>query len=105
MHLIDLNTYQAAEPEAIQPAFNADNDVFFVLCTHRNWGGARVGIDANQIRNSGFNGGAPVRFIIHGWNNNQGSDVNIQIRDAYLNRGDFNVVSRSENLELIKSKN
>ena len=27
-------------------------------------------------RNNGFNAGAPVRFIIHGWNNNQASDVN-----------------------------
>ena len=92
MHLLDVNTYQT-EPEAIQPSWNADNDVFFVLCTHRNRGGARVNIDANQIRNNGFNAGAPVRFIIHGWNNNQGSDVNTNIRDAYLNRGDFNVVS------------
>lgn len=94
MHLIDLNTYQS-EPEPIQPTWNADVDVFFLLCTHRNWGGARVGINADQIRNNGFNAGAPVRVIIHGWNNNGGSDVNIQIRDAYLNRGDFNVVSET----------
>lgn len=96
LHLIDLNTYQADEPERIQAAWNAENDVFFVLATIRNRNGARVNIDANQIRNNGFNAGAPVRFIIHGWNNNQGSDVNTLIRNAYLNRGDFNVVSEVE---------
>lgn len=32
------------------------------------------------------------RFIIHGWNNNGQSDVNVVIRRAYLQRGNFNVI-------------
>lgn len=91
MHLIDLNPIQG---EAIEPLFNAQNDVFFMLFTQRNpTSGQRLSTnDANAIRNSQWNSGAPTRFVIHGWNNDAKSAVNIQITAGYVNRGDFNVV-------------
>lgn len=51
MHLIDLNPYQS---EAIEPSFNAQNDVFFLLFTPRNpTSGQRLTTnDANAIRNT-----------------------------------------------------
>lgn len=92
MHLIDFNSYQT-EPA---PFFNADNDVLLILFTQRNRNsGQRLTFDANAIRNTAFNSGAPTRFVIHGWNNDGNSAVNTQITDGYLNRGDFNVVSDS----------
>jgi pancreatic triacylglycerol lipase len=33
------------------------------------------------------------RFVIHGWNNNGGSEVNTVIRTAFINRGEFNVIT------------
>jgi pancreatic triacylglycerol lipase len=91
MHLIDLNPY---EGEAIEPMFNAQNDVFFLLFTPRNpTSGQRLSTnDANAIRNTQWNSGAPTRFVIHGWNNDAKSAVNTQITAAYVARGNFNVV-------------
>lgn len=90
MHLIDLNPYHVD----IEPFFNADNDVIFSLFTQRNpTSGQRLTMDANAIRNTNWNAGANTRFVIHGWNNDGNSAVNTQIRSAYLQRGDFNVVS------------
>lgn len=88
MHLIDTNPYKAD----VEPFFNAENDVVFLLFTTRNPGGERLYFDAGQIRNTQFNAGAPCRFIIHGWNNDENSEVNTAITAAYLSRGDFNVV-------------
>lgn len=85
-----MNTYQAG----VAPLFNAENDVFFMLYTQRNpTSGQRLTFNADAIRNTQFNSGAPTRFIIHGWNNDHQSDVNTQITGAYVQRGDFNVVS------------
>lgn len=89
MHMIDLNSYQTE----IAPQFTAENDVFFMLYTNRNpTDGQRIGHDANGIRNSNFNPGAPTRFVIHGWNNDHKSNVNILITAAYLKNGEFNVI-------------
>lgn len=90
MHLIDLNPFEAP----VEPFFNAENDVFFMLFTQRNpTNGQRMTIDADLIRNSNFNPAALTRLVIHGWNNDHQSAVNTQITAAYLQKGDFNVVS------------
>lgn len=93
MHLIDLNPYQS---EAVESFFNAQNDVFFLLFTPRNpTSGQRLTTnDANAIRNTQWNSGAPTRFVIHGWNNDARSTVNLQITAGYVTRGNFNVVRR-----------
>lgn len=40
-----------------------------------------------------YNFSFSFRFIIHGWNNNGGSPVNNLIRTAWINRGNFNVIT------------
>lgn len=92
MHLIDFNSY---ETETVEPRFNAQNDVFFLLFTRRNpTSGQRLSTnDANAIRNTQWNSKVPTRFVIHGWNNDNTAAVNTQITAGYINRGDFNVVS------------
>lgn len=87
---MDLNPIEV-EPE---PAFNADNDVFFVLFTRRNpTAGQRLSFNAANIRNTQWNSNAAAtRFIIHGFNNNHQSPVNVDITRAYLARADTNVV-------------
>lgn len=91
MHLMDLDAYQ---PDDTEPFFNADADVFFMLFTQRNpTSGQRIGFDADAIRNSNFNSAVPTRFVIHGWNNDHQSDVNKYITEAFVQRGDFNIVS------------
>lgn len=100
MHLIDLNLNH----DDVEPFFNAANDVLLILYTARNpTSGIRLFNDVNQVRNSQWNAGASVRFIIHGWNNDGTSTVNTVIRSAYLSRGDFNVVSVRDLNETMKS--
>lgn len=49
--------------------------------------------NAQQLKNSNFKARRPTRIIIHGWQNNYLSDVNIDLREAYLNEGDYNIIS------------
>jgi pancreatic triacylglycerol lipase len=91
MHLLDLATYEA-EPE---PHFNAAADVIFRVFTRRNpTAGQIIQLNnAGSLSASNYRSSDPTRLIIHGWNNNGGSDVNTQIRTAFINRGEFNVIT------------
>lgn len=87
MHLVDINDL------AIEPMFNAWNDVFVRLVTHSNRNNP-IHIQLNnagQLNNSPFNPSHQTRIIIHGWNNDGTSGVNNLLRNAYLDRGNFNV--------------
>ena len=87
MYMADLN---AELPESF---FNAENDVFFILFTPENQSvGQRIGLNADQIRNSNFVASRPTRFIIHGWNGGAGSILNSNIGSAYHRNGNFNVI-------------
>jgi hypothetical protein len=90
MHLMDLNPIEME----IEPKFNADNDVFFVLYTRRNpTAGQRLSFNAANIRNTQWLATAGgTRFIIHGFNNNHQSPVNRDITRAYLAAANHNVV-------------
>ncbi|XP_065722820.2 lipase member H [Drosophila suzukii] len=48
--------------------------------------------DLNLLRNSHFNPKWPVRVSIHGWAGKSVSCSNAAIKDAYLSRGNFNVI-------------
>ncbi|KAG5668798.1 hypothetical protein PVAND_016724 [Polypedilum vanderplanki] len=89
MHLLDMNPIEM-EPE---PAFNANNDVIFLLFTRRNRNaGQRITFDMNTVRNSNWIASQGARFIIHGWNSNQNTAMNNFIRQQLLDHADHNVV-------------
>lgn len=48
--------------------------------------------NAASLKSSNFNKAHPTRIIIHGWQNNYQSDVNVVLRSAYLATGQFNVI-------------
>ncbi|XP_059608065.1 lipase member H-A-like [Phlebotomus argentipes] len=77
----------------IVTSFDADK-VFFYLYTRQNPKDAQdLFLNSNEsIEISNFRVDHPTRFIIHGWNNNADSGVNVEIRDAYLLHGEFNVI-------------
>jgi pimeloyl-ACP methyl ester carboxylesterase len=92
-HYIDAKAqYNEPEPE---PFFNAPNDVIFRLFTRRNPTAPQTITfnNAGSLTGSQFNAAHPTRFIIHGWNNDGGSPINTQIRTAYINRAEFNVIT------------
>lgn len=48
--------------------------------------------DASALASSNFNKNNPTRFIIHGWQNNYQSDVNVDVLSALLASGTYNVI-------------
>lgn len=91
---VDVSSFM----NGLDPEFNAKRDVFFLLYTRRN---PKVGqpfsSNSTVINESNFNATLPTRFIVHGWRNNFSSDVNLILIPAYLQNGDFNIVSRAFN--------
>ncbi|XP_037033820.1 lipase member H-like [Bradysia coprophila] len=90
MHLVDIRNN---DDQDITPLFNAFNDVVFRLFTRSNPTSPQF-IQINnqaQLVNSNFNVNHQTRFQIHGWNGGGHDGTGASIRNAYLNRGDFNV--------------
>lgn len=81
----------AKESASIQPRAGQVN---FYLYTKSNPTSPRqISLnDASALANSNFNKNNPTRFVIHGWNNNYQSDVNVEIRSALLATGSYNVI-------------
>lgn len=48
--------------------------------------------NANSVRNSNYQGNRPTNVIVHGWNQNGGDRMNVDITSALLDLGDFNVI-------------
>lgn len=47
--------------------------------------------NTNSLLSSNYNPNAPTRIIIHGWNNYYNSDINHELRSAFLAVGTYNV--------------
>lgn len=89
MHLFDMNPIEV-EPE---PAFDPLNDMIFLLFTRDNpTVGQRITFDMDTVRNSNWNPQRQTRFLIHGWNGDQTTGLNIFMTREFLARGDYNVV-------------
>lgn len=86
--------------EALQPniqslGFDPEDDVSLHFYTRQNRKVANVfrHKTLNQIHASHFNASHATCIIVHGWQNNAESKVNKNIRDSYLEIGDFNVIT------------
>jgi len=90
--LIDKNPLDST-PRAT-PFFNAQKDVRFWLYTQQNKViPFEIKFDElDSVKNSHFNPAWPTRYIIHGWQNDGKSEMNIILRDAYLKVGYYNVI-------------
>ncbi|XP_023937368.1 pancreatic triacylglycerol lipase-like [Bicyclus anynana] len=92
MHTVDL--LQPVDEELLRDiALNPANNQY-LLFTRRNRRSSQslVMNNANSIRNSNFNANHPTVVVVHGWLSNQRTDINPTIRDAYLNKGEANVI-------------
>lgn len=87
---IDISVYV----HALDPAFEAEKDVFFLLYTRDNpTEGQMFAKDPDVIERTNFNASLPTRFIIHGWLNNYKFEVNTEITAGFLHYGEYNIVS------------
>ncbi|XP_050079714.1 uncharacterized protein LOC126567538 [Anopheles maculipalpis] len=93
LHLVNTDPFNLGTQDEPAPLFNADADTIFLLFTRNNRNsGHRITPGNAGTLGPHWNGGRQTRFIIHGWNNNGGSEVNVAIRNAYLDRADINVI-------------
>lgn len=89
LHLIDINAVDLG----IEPAFVGVNDIIFRLFTLSNLTPQIIQIfNDDQLRSTNFNFGHQTRFHIHGWLQAGPNTADIY-RDAYLARGNFNVIA------------
>lgn len=80
--------------ESISQHFEAHRDVRFLVFTRFNPSiGQQVWLnDIASVQTSNYDAERPTRFIIHGYQSDSSSDVNIIITAAYLRSYDVNVV-------------
>lgn len=88
--LIDLNPIESD----LEPLFDPMVDLVYRLFTVANPTTPQV-ITHNMdtVRNSNWNSARPTRFLIHGWNGGNNINSSGSLRNAFLNNGDFNVVT------------
>ncbi|XP_055598142.1 lipase member H-like [Uranotaenia lowii] len=91
VHLDDTQYSNPIEPEK---QFVAAEVTTFHLFTRANptVGQEIVLDDAASLQASNFNSANPTRIIIHGWSQSRLSDVNTVLTNAWLTRGEFNVI-------------
>lgn len=90
--LIDANPLE--NDVSVSPMFNAQTETHMWLYTRRNPENPQIlklGVP-DSVQNSYFDSSKPLRIIIHGWNSNRESPVNVLIRRAYLEKDDVNVI-------------
>nr|XP_040218885.2 lipase member H-like isoform X2 [Anopheles coluzzii] len=97
LHLVNTNPYDLPETDAgtAAPRFVPQQDMIFRLFTRANPTQPQILQlnNAASITGSNFNPAHPTRFTIHGWNNDGSHFMNPLIRDAFFERGDFNVIT------------
>lgn len=86
LHLIDTNS-EARDVKT----FAADRDVVFRLSTKSETDRVVMLDNTKSIKQTSFNSKDPTRIIIHGWTGDGTSSVGVNIRNAYLQKGNFNV--------------
>ncbi|XP_005180155.2 phospholipase A1 [Musca domestica] len=70
------------------------NPVNFYLYTKSNPNnGHEISATSSSINGSPFNARNPTRITIHGWTSSKDDYVNYGIRDAYLAKGDYNMIT------------
>ncbi|XP_049872122.1 pancreatic triacylglycerol lipase-like [Pectinophora gossypiella] len=93
MHTVDLE----AEPnmEAIEDYTRNPNNNEYLLWTRRTqiFSETLEMNNANSITRSSFNPNVPTVVIVHGWLSSRYTDPNPTVRRAYLNKGNFNVIT------------
>jgi predicted alpha/beta-fold hydrolase len=80
--------------QPIDPRFDAYRDVRILLSTRENLGNPRElnFRDIASIQNSPFNPSRPTRILIHGWFEDETSDIKVETSRELLQFYDFNVL-------------
>ncbi|XP_012276889.1 phospholipase A1 [Orussus abietinus] len=89
-HIIDLK--QTVPNEALRTIRNSAESVVFKLYTPTSPNDGQI-LTKENVHNSMFEHTYPTSFIIHGWKSNANEKVGTLIREAYLDVGNYNVIT------------
>ncbi|XP_058130740.1 lipase member H-like [Anopheles ziemanni] len=95
LHLVNTNPYDLPKSDGPTKRFVPQQDMIFRLFTRANPSQPQI-LQLNNpgsISGSNFNAAHPTRFTIHGWSNDGSHFMNADIRDAFLQQGDFNIIT------------
>ncbi|CRK90495.1 CLUMA_CG004162, isoform A [Clunio marinus] len=100
------------DEQEISPMFNAATDTRFLLFTRFNptIGQVVSAFDMSTIQESNYSPARPTRVLIHGWQSNADSNVNVLTTAGYLRNYDVNVIVvdwsiGANNINYIASRN
>lgn len=79
---------------SFKPRILNPRDLKYFLYTRKNPINGEILLlgDRPAIQNSNFDKFKPLRIIIHGFDNNYASEINVELRDVYLEAEDVNVI-------------
>jgi hypothetical protein len=79
--------------EPIEKFFDAARDVRILLSTRNNPANPQqLSINLASIQQSFYNPQKPLRILIHGWQEDDGSDISVQTSSELLQYNDYNVI-------------
>ncbi|XP_063539600.1 pancreatic triacylglycerol lipase-like [Cydia strobilella] len=92
LHTVDLQ--EEVDHNLLEEVQRNPNNNLYLLFTRRNPHTSQTLVinDRNSVLNSNFNPSHPTVVIAHGWFSNQNTDLNPVIRNAYLDKGEANVI-------------
>lgn len=81
--------------EQIETYFEAQRDVRFLLRTRSNRAGPAQLLSFNNlasVQQSSYDRNKPLRVLIHGWQEDETSDLKVETSAELLNYNDYNVI-------------
>lgn len=83
------------ELQSIETYFNAQRDVRFLLRTRSNRAGPAQQLLFNNlasVQQSAYDRSKPLRILIHGWQEDETSDLKVETSAELLDYNDYNVI-------------
>lgn len=91
--LVYSSPIENVEGESIEKFFDAARDVRILLSTRNNpRNPQQLSINLASIQQSFYNPQKPLRILIHGWQEDDGSDISVQTSSELLQYNDYNVI-------------
>ncbi|XP_004524258.1 phospholipase A1-like [Ceratitis capitata] len=86
--LADLEKKEELEARAL----SVSPVTYYLYTTNNHYDAQTITASEKSISASHFDARHPTRFLIHGWTQGYEADMNVMIRDAWLSRGDYNII-------------
>ncbi|XP_039950761.1 pancreatic triacylglycerol lipase-like [Bactrocera tryoni] len=80
------------EKEKIMGRLDLSPVTYYLYTLSNQNDGQIITADKDSISNSHFDASHPTRVLIHGWTQSYKTDMNVNIRDAWLSHGEYNII-------------